>query len=240
MGRKASAGAADWALVLSELAEVEVTLEWERPAWRVRWSDGPTVAMLAERAEALSGYRVGQPVDYARMRFERHHSPVAWALAWLDTGPPAGSVSAALGAVETAADGAAYPLRRHGEAVTAARLLTVLAAQDEHRMGRLLAEARGTLPPVPPAGEKTVAGLPGRVVSLSWLRGGPPPELLAPAPVEQAPRPPEQRHESRDETRRCARCGEPVPARGTGRPARYCGGACRAAAFRARQTAPQT
>jgi hypothetical protein len=37
-------GAKVWARVLSELAGVPVMVEWERPAWRVRWSDGPTSA----------------------------------------------------------------------------------------------------------------------------------------------------------------------------------------------------
>lgn len=237
MARKASAGAADWALVLSELAQVEVTLGWERPAWRVRWSDGPTVPMLAAHAEALSDYRVGQPVTIERMRFDRGASAVAWALAWLDTGGPfPAAVSATLGHVEATLAATPYPLARPAEALAAARLLATLAGQDEHRMGRLLAEGRGAVPPLPPAAEPAVRGLPGRVVSLSWLRGGPPPHLLEPAQATPPPPAPDRR----PETRECARCGDPVTPRSTGRPARYCGGSCRAAAFRARHTPPTT
>jgi hypothetical protein len=37
MARSRSLGAARWATVLSELAEVPVVVEWESPSWRVRW-----------------------------------------------------------------------------------------------------------------------------------------------------------------------------------------------------------
>jgi hypothetical protein len=42
-------GAHTWARVLSELANVPVTVNWERPAWRVHWQDGPTRQALADR-----------------------------------------------------------------------------------------------------------------------------------------------------------------------------------------------
>lgn len=48
-----SDGARVWAIVLSELAGVPVAVEWERPAWRVRWVDGPTRPVLMDRAVAL-------------------------------------------------------------------------------------------------------------------------------------------------------------------------------------------
>ena len=51
-------GAKIWARVLSELAQVPVVVEWERPAWRVRWQDGPTLRVLRDRAAALGGFRV--------------------------------------------------------------------------------------------------------------------------------------------------------------------------------------
>ena len=43
-----SDGARQWAAVLSDLAGVPVTVEWERPAWRVRWTDGPTRQVLVD------------------------------------------------------------------------------------------------------------------------------------------------------------------------------------------------
>jgi len=45
-----SDGAKVWTRVLSELADVPVTVEWERPSWWVRWCDGPTLGVLMERA----------------------------------------------------------------------------------------------------------------------------------------------------------------------------------------------
>jgi hypothetical protein len=39
---KRSDGAKAWARVLSELAQVRVSVEWERPTWLVSWQDGPT------------------------------------------------------------------------------------------------------------------------------------------------------------------------------------------------------
>jgi hypothetical protein len=52
-------GANAWAQVLSVLARIAVTVEWERPEWRVRWRDGPTRGVLMDRAAALGRFRVG-------------------------------------------------------------------------------------------------------------------------------------------------------------------------------------
>jgi hypothetical protein len=61
--------------------------------------------------------------------------------------------------------------------------------------------------------------------------------------AQGAPALPDRRDESRDETRprrasrKCPECGAPLPAATTGRPARYCGGACRQRAHRRRRAA---
>lgn len=259
MSRKAAAGARDWATVLSELAEVTVELDYERPAWRVRWTDGPTVAMLADRAQALSQHRVGEPLTIDRMRFERHISPFGMALAWLGLDAPDKDVpiSLALGSAESAAEALPYPERCPPETRTAGELLASLAWSDPQRMGELLAQAHQPVLSTTPAAP-SLDELPGRVESLLWLRGGPPPALLGQAPVaepvtkaddrltaassEQAPLPAAHDtrtsgspgNETRHETPVCARCGRAVPRRATGRPARYCSGACRSAAYRSR------
>jgi len=54
-----SDGARTWSRVLSELAQVSVLVEWERPTWRVSWQDGPSREALMRRASALGEYRVG-------------------------------------------------------------------------------------------------------------------------------------------------------------------------------------
>jgi hypothetical protein len=81
-------GARIWARVLSELAQVPVVVEWERPAWRVRWQDGPTLEVLRDRAAALSRYRVASALPFEQLRFTRSDSRLALALGWLAQGSP--------------------------------------------------------------------------------------------------------------------------------------------------------
>ena len=108
------------------------------------------------------------------------------------------------------------------------RLLPCLRHGDIAEMGALLAQA---VPPVEasvmlPAGP----GLTGRVVTRRWPAGGPPEELLGPS--GQRPEP----GADAAQLRTCQRCGKPLHTAGSrgGRPARYCSGACRTAAHRAR------
>ena len=85
---KRSDGAKTWSTVLSELAQVKVSVEWERPTWRVSWQDGPTREALMSRAAALGRYRVGAPLPYEDLRFARSNCAVAVALAWFARGSP--------------------------------------------------------------------------------------------------------------------------------------------------------
>ncbi|HEY5116294.1 MAG TPA: hypothetical protein VIJ00_12285 [Nakamurella sp.] len=81
---KRSEGAKAWSTVLSELAQVRVSVGWERPSWRVSWQDGPTREVLMGRAAALGKFRVGAPLPFEDLRFARSGSAVA--LAWLARG----------------------------------------------------------------------------------------------------------------------------------------------------------
>ena len=112
-------GAKAWAEVLSGLARVAVTVEWERPAWRVRWRDGPTRRALLDRAAALGRFRVGSPLPFEQLRFTRGDSAVALALAWLAHGSPAHTVRA-VSAVEAFCDDTGYPQTRFDEATLCA------------------------------------------------------------------------------------------------------------------------
>src|SRR5664280_540595 len=85
---KRSNGAKVWSTVLSELAQVRVSVGWERPTWRVSWQDGPTREALMGRAAAFGRYRVGAPLRFEDLRFARSHSGVAVALARLARGSP--------------------------------------------------------------------------------------------------------------------------------------------------------
>ena len=233
---KRSDGAKAWSTVLSELAQVRVAVGWERPSWRVSWQDGPTREALMGRAAALGGYRVGAPLPFEDLRFARSNSAVAVALAWLARGSPESPAAAraAIAEVEAFCADTGYPQTRFDAgALAAAELLRRVGHGDIAEMGALLARA---VPPVAPA-VMLAAGpeLTGRVVTYRWPAGGPPDELLGPSG---------QRVEPGADTARpsaCQRCGKPLTSDGSrgGRPARYCSGACRTAAHRARhRTAP--
>ena len=228
---KRSDGAKAWSTVLSELAQVRVSVEWERPTWRVSWQDGPTREALMGRAAALGGYRVGAPLPFEDLRFARSDSALAVALAWLARGSPdlPATARAAIGDVEAFCADTGYPQARFDAgALAAAELLRRLGHGDIAGMGALLARA---VPPVA-AAVMLAAGpeLTGRVVTYRWPVGGPPEDLLGPS----GPRTELGAGPVRPGA--CLRCGKPLRIDGApaGRPARYCGGACRTAAHRAR------
>jgi len=234
---KRSDGAKVWSTVLSELAQVRVSVEWERPTWRVSWQDGPTREALMRRAAALGEYRVGAPLRFEDLRFARSNSAVAIALAWLARGSPETPAAArtAIAEVEAFCTDTGYP-QTHFDAATlaAAELLRRVSHGDTAEMGALLAQA---VPPVPP-GAMLAAGpeLTGRVITYRWPAGGPP-EIYSGRSGQPA--------EPQADTARfrtCQQCGKPLNTDGSrGRPAKYCSGACRTAAHRAlHRTAPET
>jgi len=221
-----------WVRVLSELADVPVTVEWERPAWRVRWRDGPTRGVLMERAAALAGYRVGAPLGFERLRFIRSSSAASIALGWLARGSPAAGAdpTEVASMVEAWCEDTGYPESRFDERVLAAAdLLCRVGRGDTAEMGNLLARA---VPPVPPrVFTDKEPELTGRVTSLRWPAGGPPAELLGPSGALL----PEQ-SEMEAAAVLCGWCGTAIPGAGSGpgRPAKFCSGRCRVAAHRAR------
>jgi hypothetical protein len=239
MGRSDAAKA--WGSLLSELADVPVTVEWERPSWIVRWRDGPTRAALMSRAAALGVHRFGRPLLVEDLLFSRHDSAVAVALGWLATGgPPAGRLADGMAAVEGFCEGIGYPEDRFDDrALGAADLLVRLSGGDRYEMGRLLAQA---VPGVPRIGPLPAGpGLRGRT-DRRWSRGGPPVELLGPSEPPGAPAPPaasalDGGGEDQPDAPVCAHCGRPLTNSGRGRPAKYCGGTCRTAAHRAHRAA---
>ena len=182
------------------------------------------------RAAALGGYRVGAPLPFEDLRFARSHSAVAVAVAWLARGSPESPAAAraAVAAVEAFCADTGYPQTRFDAGdLAAAELLRRVGHGDIAEMGLLLAQA---VPPVAPAdplgpGPELI----GRVVSSRWPVGGPPEELLGPAGQS-----PEAGWGTR-QPRTCQRCGKPLKTDGSrgGRPAKYCGGACRTAAHSA-------
>ena len=166
-------GAKVWANVLSELAEVQVTVQYERPAWRVYWRDGPTREALMTRAIALSKYRVGAPLPAEELRFIRSNSATAIALGWLANG------ATEQAAVEAWCEDTGYPETRFTDSdLAAADLLARLGQGDTTRISVLLAQAI-------PSVRRHIMNTPGpeltgRVTSYRWPVGGPPEELLGP------------------------------------------------------------
>jgi hypothetical protein len=202
-----SDGARQWAVVLSELAGVPVAVEWERPAWRVRWVDGPTRPALMDRAAALTRYRVGAPLTAQDTRFARSSSGQARALVWLTLSDQAGRAGA-IARVEQLVEDTGHPQDRADEAgLAAAELLSRSAGGGSVDMGRLLAAAS---PPVPPRPwVRPAPALAGEVVSYRWPVGGPPAELLGSSPLNAASTP---------RRSRCRRVGCPTSSAANGLP----------------------
>jgi hypothetical protein len=192
-----------------------VTDQWERPAGRVRWIDGPTRQVMMDRAAALGRYRVGAALPVEQLRFTRSDSAVAVALAWLaHRSPPSPAHTAEAGSVvEALCAGTGYPETRFAEATLgAAGLLTRLGHGTAGEMGTLLARAAPIIPP-----HTTMAAgpdLPGRVSSIRWPAGGPPDDLLGPSST--APRSRHHVPRRRLSTLRPAAARTPTTTRPTG------------------------
>ena len=252
MASSRSAAAKTWATVLSELAGIPVVVEWESPTWRVRWVDGPTWALLLERARALGRYGVGSPLAVEQMRFSRRVSPVAAAVGWLVHGSQVTEAERHRGmtaeyAVEQWCTDTSYPQQRAGdELVVAAGVLAAVSRGDAAVMTTLVTAA---LPPIEPAEltGRVIDDLPGRVVSYRWPgRSGPPLHLLQPpgtAPAIQQPAISTQARPAKSPSAPhavCRRCAQALPSRSNtrgGRPAQYCSDRCRVAAHRSRTRA---
>ena len=103
----------------------------------------PDLEVLAERAAALSGYRVGGPLPARQMRFSRQVSPVAAAVGWIVHGSRATDVEQQQGmtagyAVEQWCTDTNYPLQRAGHALsTAGRALSAVSRGDTGGDGRI-------------------------------------------------------------------------------------------------------
>jgi hypothetical protein len=227
-------GAKVWARVLTELAQVTVTVEWERPAWRVRWRDGPTRQVVMDRAAALSRYRVAAALPSEQLRFTRTDSPLAIALGWLAWGSPESTARSreAVPDIEAFCADIGYPQTRFDDrTLGAADLLSRVGHGDIYEMGELLAQAN---PPVAarPLSVEPGPDLPGAVISYRWPSGGPPADLLG---LADRSSPGVSSTEQAAVT--CRHCGRPLGTDGPrrGRPAKYCSGACRTAAHRAHQ-----
>lgn len=195
--------------MLSELAGVQVVVEWESPSWRVRWVDGPTRVQLLDRATARDGYGIGAPLRVAQMRFSRRVSAVATAVGWLAHGSQGGM--AAEYDVDLWCANTAYPQRRAGaELLATAVVLAAVSRGDSAVLTALMTSAWPLLAPAALPGA-VVEELPGRVISFVWPgRNGPPMHLLRPAETPVAPEPAVALAQEPTPSAMgvCARCGD--------------------------------
>lgn len=244
-----SAAARDWAVLLSELSGVAVSLEWERPSWIVAWADGPTVGMLRARAEALAEHGVLAGLSPGELGWRRWCSPTAWAWGYLwaaarilgeatDEGPGEVGRWEREASIEALLERVAYPERLGvgaGGTVSVAQLLVRLAGGDTGRMQTLLEQAQiaDLVLPVPDAAPV----LAGAVTSFSWPGRPQLDALLGQAPEDERPTAPTGPESGLSETERnetCQVCGRALRATSTGRPGTYCSATCRSRAYRAR------
>jgi len=243
---------ADWlARVLTGHAEALVTVDWEgdgpaHGAWWVRWSDGPTVTALQERALAEAPYL--RPLTVAQLHWGRTYSPYAWANALIDRTqhlPEITDWRELLGEAEAWLDDAEHPEHAR-DAEHAARTEQLLAIAGD-REAAIARDALAT-PPIAAAQSVTESGdvigcaqcgapLPPRSAG-----AGRPGRFCSPACRTRAWRARTAIAQSVTESGDvigCVQCGGPLPPRsaGAGRPVRFCSPACRTRAWRER-TAP--
>ena len=163
---------------------------------------------------------------FEELHFARGNSAVAVALAWLARGSPESQAGAraAIAEVEAfCADTGYLQTRFDPGALAAADLLRRGTTATSRKWVRC---SRRPFPPVPPADMlRPGPELTGRVFSSRWPVGGPPDELLGPSGHRS------EAGSGAALPRTLQRCGKPLSTDGFrgGRPAKYCGGACRTA-----------
>lgn len=231
-----SRAAANLAYHLTDKAGIDVSVEWDNPsgrpghgAWRVGWTDGPTVETMHGHAENLVRYC--RPLNIGMLRFSRFTTRQAWVAAMLALAHrghlperPALAVAAAeheLADTDTAD-------RRHLSA-HASQLLNENGDDLYHLVALIHATVTKPSNETPP---QTTPGACQRCTApLSPAGPGRPGRYCNPACRQAAHRARADVTKPRNETR-CATCRRAFTPTSTGRPARHCSPACRTRAWR--------
>ncbi len=232
-----SRAAANLAYHLNDKAGVRARVDWDNPsgrpghgAWRVEWTDGPTIATMRGHAEDLVRYC--RPLTINTLRFSRHTTRQAWAAAMLalahrgDLPPhPATAVTAAEHELTDTDTADWHHLWRH-----AGQLVT----QTEENLYQIVALIHATV--TKPRHETPPATAPRAcqhcAAPLATTHGAGRPARYCGPPCRQAA------HRTRDTVTKprnettCATCGNTITPTRTGRPARQCSPACRTRAWR--------
>ncbi len=231
-----SRAAANLAYHLNTKVDARLRVSWDNPsgrpghgAWRVTWTDGPTVETMREHAENLVRYC--RPLTIAMLRFSRSTTRQAWVAAML-----------------TLAHRGDLPERPALALAAAEHELSDTDTADWHQLtdhaGQLLAQADQDLYQIvalihttvtKPHHETPPRTRPGAcqhcAAPLATTRAGRPARYCGPPCRQAAHRTRATVTKPRNETR-CATCNRAFTPTGAGRPARHCSAACRTRAWR--------
>ena len=231
-----SRAAANLAYHLNTKVDVRLRVSWDNPsgrpglgAWRIEWTDGPTVATMRGHAEDL--VRFCRPLNIDMLRFSRPTTRQAWAAAMLTLAHrgqlPQHPASALAAAEHELSDTDTADWHYHWDH---AGQLVEQADEDLYEVVALVhttvTKPRHETPPHTPPGACQHCAAP-----LATTGTGRPARYCGPPCRQAAHRARDTVTKPRNETR-CATCGRAFTPTGIGRPARHCSPACRTRAWR--------
>jgi len=231
-----SRAAANLTYHLNDKVGISARVNWDNPsgrpghgAWRVEWTDGPTIATMRGHAEDLVRYC--RPLTIRTLRFSRHTTRQAWAAAMLTLAHrgdlpqhPATAVTAAEHELSNTDTADWHHLWHHaGQLIGQAKddLYTVAAL-----IHTTVTKPRHETPPetTPRTCQHCARPLPTTSTGRPARYCGPPCRQAAHRARDTVTKP-------RNETT-CATCSRAFTPTSTGRPARHCSPACRTRAWR--------
>jgi hypothetical protein len=231
-----SRAAANLTYHLNDKVGICVRVNWDNPsgrpdhgAWRVEWTDGPTVETM--RGHAADLVRYCRPLTISTLRFSRHTTRQAWAAAILTLAHrgdlperPALALAAAEHELSDTDTADWHHLWHHAGQ---------LVAQTEEDLYTVVALIHATV--TKPRHETPPEATPGPcqhcAAPLATTGTGRPARYCGPPCRQAAHRTRNTVTKPRNETT-CATCGRTFAPTQTGRPARHCSPACRTRAWR--------
>lgn len=219
---------------LNSKVNAQSRVDWDNPsgqpghgAWRVTWTDGPTIATMRAHAENLVRYC--RPLTIDTLRFTRHTTRQAWTAAMLTLAHrgdlpqrPALALTAAEHELTDTDTADWHHLTDH------ARQLIEQANEDLYQIVALI----HTTVTKPRNETPTETGTCQHCATpLTTTHTGRPARYCGPPCRQAAHRARATVTKPRNETR-CATCNTAFTPTGTGRPARHCSPACRTRAWR--------
>lgn len=238
-----SRAAANLAHHLNSKVDAQSRVDWDNPsgrpghgAWRVTWTDGPTVQTMREHAENLVRYY--RPLTITMLRFTRHSTRQALVAAMLTLAHrgdlpqrPALALAAAEHELCDTDTADWHHLYDH------ASQLVEHADQDLYQVVALI-HATVTEPCDATSPRTRPGACQHCAAPLATTGTGRPGRYCGPPCRQAAHRARTTVTKPRNETR-CATCSRPITPTNTGRPARHCSPACRTRAWRHAKDQPR-